>query len=102
MLDVTGKKIFERCISQGLLSTNLFLRLDGTIRLTLRALKIHITVHVHARSILLHLLSPTPHILHECLYIFLFAQIDRLFILADLSDLAAGRNIRETEVVLVR
>jgi hypothetical protein len=78
------------------------LRLDGAIRLSLRALDINITVHIHARSILLHLLSPSSHILQERLHILLFAQVDWLFVVANLSDLSACCNIREAKIVLVQ
>lgn len=64
--------------------------MDSTIRLALRALNIHIAVHVHVRSVLLHLLSPGPHVLQKCLVILFFAQVDRLFILAYLFYLGAA------------
>lgn len=75
--------------------------LDSTIRLALRALNIHIAVHVHVRSVLLHLLSPGPHVLQKYLDILFFAQVDRLFILAYLFYLGACYNFCETKVVLI-
>src|SRR5277367_2702143 len=78
------------------------LRFDGVIRSSLRALDINITVHIHARSILLHLLSPSSHIPQERLHILLFAQVDWLFVVANLSDLSACCNNRETKIVLVQ
>ena len=78
------------------------LRLDGAIRLSLRALDINITVHIHARCILLHLLSPSSHILQERLYILLLAQVDWLFVVGNLSDLSACCNIHQTKIVLVQ
>ena len=76
--------------------------LDGGIRLSLCALDINITVHIHARSILLHLLSSSSHIPQERLHILLFAQVDWLFVVANLSDLSACCNNRETKIVLVQ
>ena len=78
------------------------LRLDGAMKLRLRAVDINITVHIHAHSILPHLLSPSSHILQERLHTLLFAQVDWLFIVANLSDLSACCNIRETKIVLVQ
>jgi hypothetical protein len=76
--------------------------LDGGIRLSLHALDINITVHIYARSILLHLLSSSSHILRERLQILLFAQVDWLFVVANLFDLSACCNICETKIVLVQ
>ena len=78
------------------------LRLDGVIRLSLRALDINITVHIYARSILLNLLSSSSHILRERLHILLLAQVDWLFVVGNLSDLSACCNIHQTKIVLVQ
>ena len=66
----------------------------------MHTLNVNVSETVHP-GIMRHGIAPMSHILHKRLFILLLRQINRLLILPDHPDLAAGSNIRDAEVTLI-
>lgn len=75
--------------------------ISNAIGVRLDALDINIPKRVHP-GVMSHEITPVSHVLHEGLLVLLFAQINRLLVLADHANLAASSHVGETEVVLVQ
>lgn len=73
-----------------------YLGLNRPVRFRVKVLEIDIAVHVHLRSVLLHLLAPGPHTLIEGVDILLLTHVDWLLSLAYLADLGTCRHVSTT------
>jgi len=81
--------------------THIHLVNSSAVRNSRRTRDVDVAVVQHLR-VLGQLLSPLTHVLQESLLVVFLTEIDRILVLANLSDLRAGRNVGEAKVVLVQ